>query len=62
MKFYRFLLCGFIVVGAAACGDEPEPQSPFTFTVLSREEHEEEFPIFDSVHAAGDCNDCHGGF
>lgn len=59
-KLYALFLLS--ALGLTGCGDESEGESPFTFTVLSREDHTEQFPIAEGVHFNSDCNDCHGGF
>ncbi len=61
MMRLRSTLC-LLTLALLSCGDEEEGESPFTFTVLGRAEHTEQFPIAEGVHSISDCNDCHGGF
>ena len=53
-------LLAIATVAAAACGSKDLPSN--WVTVPSRASHDRFFPIATGVHAAADCNGCHGSY
>ena len=52
----------FVAAAAAAGCSGSKDLPPDWVTVTDRASHEAYFPIANGLHAAADCNDCHGGF